>query len=245
LPNLRTGLARDELGTAMYRASRSPTKTATVGPVAVTAAELAELFIADDALGPRVSPAGAALLLRLYAANAFELTDRGGGKQHPEDLQRYAAATPAELPVWLPTRTRSVSRSHVNRAAAKQPSQVQFTYAWLSRMFRERAESGPEPTKLTLCGIEVNRCCLPSEGDPSADVVSFSWVGRDGVGHQVEGLESTMRRTQTRRSIAEPSRQERSTGARSQAIVDHPVRSASAEHWPWAGPVGGRIVRHD
>jgi hypothetical protein len=100
LPNLRTATARDDLGEAMYVASRSTSATAWIGGLEVSSAELAELFIYGHQPIPRLSPKGAALLLRLYAADALELKDPRRGKAPAEDLERYASSTPSQLKPW-------------------------------------------------------------------------------------------------------------------------------------------------
>jgi hypothetical protein len=100
LPNVRPAAARNQLGEAMYFACRTPSGSTRIGGVDVSSVELAELFIYNSTPTPRLSPRGAALLLHLYSADAFELKDPRLGKGRPEQLERYAASTPSQLVPW-------------------------------------------------------------------------------------------------------------------------------------------------
>jgi hypothetical protein len=74
LPDIRPVYERHRLGEARHCASHSPDHTALVNGIPVTLLELDELFVwGKDGGGPRVSRAGAALLIRLFEQNAFEV----------------------------------------------------------------------------------------------------------------------------------------------------------------------------
>jgi hypothetical protein len=75
LPNIRPVSERHRLGEAKYHASLSPDRTASVNGVSVTLAELEELFLHSERGSPRVSQAGAALLLRLFEQGAFDFSE--------------------------------------------------------------------------------------------------------------------------------------------------------------------------
>src|SRR5215470_4103978 len=75
LPGIAPRQERDRLGEAKYQASRSPSRAADFNGVQVTLTQLEELFVYDRQGGPRVSPAGAALLLHLFKEGAFAPND--------------------------------------------------------------------------------------------------------------------------------------------------------------------------
>jgi hypothetical protein len=85
LPGIRPVYERHQLGEAKHCAAHSPDRTAQVNGVSVTLFELEELFVwGEDGRGPRVSRAGAALLIRLFEQNAFEV---GQPRSVPEGLE--------------------------------------------------------------------------------------------------------------------------------------------------------------
>jgi len=112
LPNVRPACERDRLGEAKYYASRSRNRTASLNGVTVSLAELEELFRHCEGGSPRISPDGAALLLRLFEQGAFdqpECREVGGGL---ELLAQYSRglATLVESTFWRkPRRPRSVA----------------------------------------------------------------------------------------------------------------------------------------
>ena len=72
LPNIRPVCERHRLGKAKHQASLSPDRTGSVHGVPVTLLELEELFLDSERGSPRVSRAGATLLLRLFEGGAFD-----------------------------------------------------------------------------------------------------------------------------------------------------------------------------
>src|SRR4029450_4598580 len=95
LPNIRQALAREQLGRALLQARRAQQRTARLAAIDVTLQALEEVVVQDGKGRPRVSPMGAALLLRLYAAGAFEPCDCRQGASTPVELERYAESLPA------------------------------------------------------------------------------------------------------------------------------------------------------
>jgi len=89
LPGVSPRHERDQLGEAKYHASRSPSHTAVLNGVQVTLGQLEELFVYDQRGRPRVSPAGAAVLLHLFEEGAFAVNDRKV-EGNPEVLAQYA-----------------------------------------------------------------------------------------------------------------------------------------------------------
>ena len=75
LPGIAPRQERDRLGKAKYQASHSPSHSADFSGVQVTLVQLQELFVYDQQRRPRVSRAGAALLLFLFEADAFASVD--------------------------------------------------------------------------------------------------------------------------------------------------------------------------
>src|SRR5215475_9656406 len=75
LPGIGRHQERARLGEAKYRASRSANLTADFNGVKLSLAQLQELFVCDPQGRPRVSPAGATLLLELYDKGAFTSRD--------------------------------------------------------------------------------------------------------------------------------------------------------------------------
>jgi hypothetical protein len=119
LPNVYPATVRDQLGVARYFASRSPSGSILIGRLEVTSGELGELFISDERLRPRVSPKGAALLLQLYAADAFELKDARLGKGGVEALERYAESSLSQLVPWR--RSASPAKGGLEAAIGRPP----------------------------------------------------------------------------------------------------------------------------
>src|SRR5215470_2546775 len=130
LPGVGPRHERDRLGEAKYQASRSPSFTADFNGVPLTLTQLHELFVYDQQRRPRVSPAGAALLLKLYDEGAFALLDDRRSDGDLEVLAQYSKglATVVELNHWraAPRKARSpagngVLQRRVGRSAATPP----------------------------------------------------------------------------------------------------------------------------
>ena len=101
LPNIRPVCERHRLGEAKHHASLSPDRTASVNGVSVTLLELEELFLDSERGSPRVSQAGAALLLRLFEQGAFDFSEcrpvEGGAGTVDSVFQRPGYAHRAEV----------------------------------------------------------------------------------------------------------------------------------------------------
>ena len=117
LPNIRPACERDRLGEAKYHASCSPDHTASVNGVSVTLIELQELFLHTEGGGsPRISPAGAALLLRLFEQGAFDYPEHRQVEGGLELLTQYSKglATLVETAFWRKARRpRSVEPAQI------------------------------------------------------------------------------------------------------------------------------------
>jgi hypothetical protein len=111
LPGVAPRYERDRLGQAKYQAARSPNLSADFNGMTITLSELEELFVYDKQGRPRVSPAGASLLLRLFEEGAFASFEERNVKGDLELLAQYAKglATVIERNYWRggPRKTRS------------------------------------------------------------------------------------------------------------------------------------------
>jgi hypothetical protein len=90
LPGIGPHQERARLGEAKYRASRSASLTADFNGVKLALARLQELFVCDQRGRPRVSPAGATLLLELYDRGAFTSRDERREGGNLEVLAQYS-----------------------------------------------------------------------------------------------------------------------------------------------------------
>jgi hypothetical protein len=123
LPGIAPRQERDRLGKAKYQAAHSPSHTADFSGMQLTLVQLQELFVYDQQGPPRVSRAGAALLLILFEADAFALVDGRKVKGNTEVLGQYAKGL-ANVVAFnnrprVPRKTRSESTS---ATGARQPS---------------------------------------------------------------------------------------------------------------------------
>jgi hypothetical protein len=84
LPDIRPVCERHRLGEVKLRASLSRDRTASINGVTVTLLELEELFLGNGDRRPRISQAGAALLVRLFEQGAF---DAGESRPVPGGLE--------------------------------------------------------------------------------------------------------------------------------------------------------------
>jgi hypothetical protein len=136
LPNIRPVSERHRLGEAKYHASLSPDRTASVNGVSVTLGELEELFLESERGSPRISQAGAALLLRLFEQGAFDLFECRPVEGGVELLTQYSKslATVVEPRFWGSARrqqpvapTKSIKRKRVPArevSIARQPAEL-------------------------------------------------------------------------------------------------------------------------
>jgi hypothetical protein len=91
LPGIRPVYERHRLGEAKHCAAHAPDRTAQVNGVSVTLPELEQLFVwGKHGGGPRVSPAGAALLIRLFEQEGFEVGEPRSVPGGLELLTQYA-----------------------------------------------------------------------------------------------------------------------------------------------------------
>jgi hypothetical protein len=120
LPGIRPVRERDELGQAKHRASI--TGMGEVHGVPVSNAQLEQLFIYDERGGPRISPEGAAFLLRLFHEGVLERLDARAVNGGIELLSAYAEGRASVIgPGFWPKRKRAPS---VKRIAAPPPRET-------------------------------------------------------------------------------------------------------------------------
>ena len=123
LPGIAPRLERDRLGKAKYQASRSLSHTVNFSGVQLTLAQLQELFVYDPQGRPRVSRAGAALLLLLFEAGAFASLDGRKVEGNIQLLQQYSKGLASVLArnsrPRVPRGTRAESS---NDARARRPT---------------------------------------------------------------------------------------------------------------------------
>ena len=181
LPNIRPMLAREQLGRALFQARRAQDRTARVATINVTLRELEELFIQDARGLPRVSPMGAALLLRLHVAGAFEPCDRAQGTSAPAELERYAHS----LPTLLQRQAEMEATRRWQQDMVEHPQRLspgQFSYELLNRIFHQHKGRGP--ATFEVGGLEVTKHCSFMVNTKRETSVRFSW--RDSEGNEQE-----------------------------------------------------------
>jgi hypothetical protein len=137
LPGIGPRHERDRLGEAKYQAAHSPSRSADFNGMRLTLSELEELFVYDKQGRPRVSPAGASLLLRLFKQGAFASFEDRNVTGDLELLAQYAKglATVIERNYWRrgPRKARSQPADGATQKRSRQglarrpPSAVQMT----------------------------------------------------------------------------------------------------------------------
>lgn len=102
LPRIRPVCERLRLGEAKHEASLSRDRKASINGVSVTLLELEQLFLNGECSNPRISQAGAALLLRLYEQGAFDLVESRSLDGGVELLTQYSKglATLLDSKLW-------------------------------------------------------------------------------------------------------------------------------------------------
>lgn len=120
LPHIRPVCERHRLGEARHEASHSPDRTASFNGVSVPLIELEELFLNSERGSPRVSQAGAALLLRLFEKEAFDFAECRPVEGGLELLTQYSKglATLIEPKFWGRVR-RQLPRAQTKSVARK------------------------------------------------------------------------------------------------------------------------------
>jgi hypothetical protein len=101
---------RENLGVARHRALQDG--TGELHGVPVPAADLEQLFMGEDAGAPRISPAGASFLLRLYKDGVLEVSPRRRDADGLELLEAFAQGRASILgrAFWLRPRTGKTRR---------------------------------------------------------------------------------------------------------------------------------------
>ena len=123
LPGIAPRQERDRLGKAKYQASHSTSHTAEFSGVRLTLAQLQELFVYDQQGRPRVSRAGAALLLFLFEADAFASIDGRKVEGNTEVLGQYAKGLASVVAFNnRPRAPRKMRPGSASATRARQPS---------------------------------------------------------------------------------------------------------------------------
>ncbi len=199
LPNIRPMLAREQLGRALFQARRAQDRTARVAAIDVRLQEFEELFIQDAQGLPRVSPSGAALLLRLHVAGAFEPCDRAQGTSAPVELERYAHSLPALRQRQAQMEeTRRWQQDMVQHPERLSPGQ--FSFELLNRIFHRHKGRGP--ATFEVGGLEVTKHCLFMVNTKKETGVHFTW--RDPGGNDKELTRSDVATPQAPRPAPHP-----------------------------------------
>jgi hypothetical protein len=123
LPGIRPVYERHRLGEAKHCASHSPDQTALVNGVAVTLLELEELFVWGKGGGPRVSRAGAALLIRLFEQKAFEVGEPRSVPGGLELLAQYSRG----LATLLNVNSSRIARRPIRRSPTRRQPAAQHS----------------------------------------------------------------------------------------------------------------------
>jgi hypothetical protein len=153
--------------------------------VIVTAAEIEEGFTGDDLA--RVTPEGAALLIRLYEAELFDLQPPHAGRGDPARLRAYAASRPDLLALV----TQDEEARRARKALVQHPERIaeaDFTYELLNHVFIEHHGLQGGITRMEIGGLLVTKevFTYPSNSGKSHDSnVTFSWVSQDGTPREV------------------------------------------------------------
>jgi len=123
LPGIRPVYERHRLGEAKHCAFHSPEHTALVNGISVTLLELEELFLGEGG-SPRVSPTGAALLIRLFEQEGFEVGEPRSVPGGLELLTQYAKGLATLVDAKSSRRSRRKVRRSPTRvqAAAERPA---------------------------------------------------------------------------------------------------------------------------
>ena len=139
LPDIRPVYERHRLGEARHCASHSPDQTALVNGVPVTLLELDELFVrGKDGGGPRVSRAGAALLIRLFEQKAFEVGVPRSVPGGLELLSQYSRGLATLLDA-------NFSRRRAQQPIRRLPTRAQPTTKYSATPAEERVVSARSP----------------------------------------------------------------------------------------------------
>jgi hypothetical protein len=121
LPNIRPVCERHRLGEAKLCASLSRDPTASINGVSVTLIELEELFLGNGDRGPRISQAGAALLVRLFEQGAFDAGESRPVEGGLELLTQYSKGLATLLGSNFWPRARRQAGSHRRKDEIRVP----------------------------------------------------------------------------------------------------------------------------
>lgn len=186
LPGVKPRVTQAKLRDLLYHFAETGKKTASVGEAPVTVEELAGMFCEYSGYygtTERVSPAGAACLVRLYEEQALEMTGKGRGEVS-EELLAYCDSEPA-LRAKVQARKEAKAAYEAKLADPTSFTENEFTFTLLNDLFWRHV--GKEGRSLTVGDVEVHKNVVPfrsNSGKTTDFRVSFHWTGADGMRHE-------------------------------------------------------------
>lgn len=184
LPGVKPRVNQRRLRELFHALRKAGPKSATLINATVVLSELSELFCEFDSshygTSERVSPAGARLLVRLYAENELVLKGKVTGEPTAE-LLAYCNSEQALLDK-LQERKAAEAAFKARLSDPASFSEDEFSTSLLDKLFWKHVGSGGG--KLTVGGVEVQKAVTSyrSNSGKSRDFrVSFYWTGSDGV----------------------------------------------------------------
>jgi hypothetical protein len=159
------------------------------GGMSLTPEDVQGCIVDDPFDRKRLSPKGAALMIRLYEAGLFDLQRKRDGLADPTALRAYAASEPElrarTLQMRAATERERAQRDHL----IEHPHHVreeQFDYRLLDQIFWKHC--GPGSHTLWIGGLSVQKSVVSytsNSGKSRDSEVVFSWVGSDGQAKEI------------------------------------------------------------
>jgi hypothetical protein len=154
--------------------------------------DLEDAFVSGLGDGPvRVTPEGAALLVRLYEDRAFELKRKSDRIEDASALKELAASREA-LEARTEQRRAERQAAHTARqAVVSDPVQLgedQFTWNLLNSIFAHHLGYGGGHSEIEIGGVRVTKTLAPYASNSRKNLdfeVEFSWTGADGNLHRL------------------------------------------------------------
>ena len=140
--------------------------------------------IVDSFDRKRLSPKGAALMIRLYEAGLFDLQRKRDALAEPTALRAYAASEPELRARTLEMRATTERERAQRDYRIEHPHHIredQFDYRLLDQIFWRHC--GPGSHTLWIGGLSVQKSVVSytsNSGKSRDSEVVFSWVGSDG-----------------------------------------------------------------
>ncbi len=155
--------------------------------------EVEEMFVRESPHDPpRITPEGAAVLIRLYREGAFEPHKPRLGRPDPAALKEYADSR-----IALEERALAESAADLERATRRDrwiahPDEVppeELTFDLLKDIFRTHRSRAPAD-QMEIGGVLVRKEVHHPAGPvrrTAEDHVTFSWTAPDGEAHRLGG----------------------------------------------------------